>query len=267
MVMKVRSMLILGLILMFTSCEDAIDSPLATQEVDLIVVDGILTNENINHRITLTRPYKTQNENPMPVSGALVRIFEGGDPVTLIEVPAGSGHYYTPKRRAVSLKKYSLWIRYQGKEYFAQDTSVPVEPLPAIDLQKINDRYRIAFNKSGQDPNFVTYDISWKNTSECNSELPCEGRIVHYDLKTIDVNEFFKPKTADFDFPRQSIIIRKKYSVSEAYKVFLRSMLSETEWRGGVFDVQRANVVTNLSAGAAGFFAVSTVVSDTVVVQ
>jgi hypothetical protein len=43
-------------------------------------------------------------------------------------------------------------------------------------------------------------------------------------------------------------------------------MLSETEWRGGVFDVQRDNVSTNLSEGAVGFFAVATVVADTTVI-
>ena len=43
-------------------------------------------------------------------------------------------------------------------------------------------------------------------------------------------------------------------------------MLSETEWRGAVFDVHRADVTTNLSNGAIGFFAVSTIVSDTTVI-
>jgi hypothetical protein len=43
-------------------------------------------------------------------------------------------------------------------------------------------------------------------------------------------------------------------------------VLSETEWRGGAFDVQRENVPTNLSKGAIGFFAVSTVLSDTTII-
>lgn len=64
-----------------------------------------------------------------------------------------------------------------------------------------------------------------------------------------------------------STVIRRKYSVSAAYRNFLRSMLSETEWRGGIFDVDRANTATNLSAGATGFFAVTTVVADTTTVQ
>ncbi|HEX8041058.1 MAG TPA: hypothetical protein VF490_18020, partial [Chryseosolibacter sp.] len=92
-------------------------------------------------------------------------------------------------------------------------------------------------------------------------------RVVFYDLKTIDVNELYKPDKAPFYFPAGSVVIRRKYSVSPEYRSFLRSMLSETEWRGGVFDVERSNVTTNLSKGAVGFFAVCSVVSDTTIVR
>ena len=54
--------------------------------------------------------------------------------------------------------------------------------------------------------------------------------------------------------------------MSSRYQEYLRSLLSETEWRGGVFDVEKANVKTNMSEGAIGFFAVTTVVSDTITV-
>ncbi|MEQ8425482.1 MAG: hypothetical protein RIA63_12280, partial [Cyclobacteriaceae bacterium] len=67
-------------------------------------------------------------------------------------------------------------------------------------------------------------------------------------------------------FPENAVVIRKKFSVSPGYQSFLRSILSETEWRGGVFDVQRANAATNLTEGAIGYFAVSTVVTDTTIV-
>ena len=37
----------------------------------------------------------------------------------------------------------------------------------------------------------------------------------------------------------------------------------ESEWRGGLFDVERGNITTNLSEGAIGYFAASTVITDT----
>ena len=44
-------------------------------------------------------------------------------------------------------------------------------------------------------------------------------------------------------------------------------MLSETDWRGGVFDVLPGNARTNLSEGALGYFTAAEVIRDTVVVQ
>jgi hypothetical protein len=127
--------------------------------------------------------------------------------------------------------------------------------------------YQLTPEPEGEDPNYVEHRISWQNTSACVANTACEGRVVFYDLKTIDVNELFKPEKEAFYFPKQATVLRRKYSVSPAYRNFLRSMLSETQWRGGVFDIQHANVATNLSKGAIGFFAVCSVVSDSTVVQ
>jgi hypothetical protein len=265
MVMKGTKLFVAIFVLLFSACEDAIDVSDKTATIDVIVVDGILTNENINHRITLMHTYRAQNQDPSPLTGATVKVSEGDNAVQLIEFPKGSGDYYTPKVRAVTGKVYTLQIIYEGKEYLAEDSSVPVEPLRKIRFKKTDNRFSIVAEKSGDNANFVTYDLDWEQTPSCNGLHVCKGRIVNYDLKTIDVNEFFKPAGEEFDFPENTIVIRKKYSVSEAYKTFLRAMLSETEWRGGIFDVQRENVVTNLNNGAVGFFAVSTVVSDTTI--
>ncbi|HNV29029.1 MAG TPA: DUF4249 family protein [Cyclobacteriaceae bacterium] len=264
--MKIRNLLLIFFCVL-AACEERLDIPLLSEDKDLLAVEGVLTNENISHTITLTFPYKMMNGKAVPVSGAVVQILEGNSATyTLTEAPAGSGQYVTPKFRAVFGTTYTLWIQYQGKEYFAQDSSVPVEPLPALDYYKVNDQYSLAFNESGQNASYIDHRIDWTTTADCLPGNTCEGRIVFYDLKTIDVNEIYKPGKTDFLFPVNSIIIRKKYSVSSAYRTFLRSMLSETEWRGGLFDVERANATTNLSSGAIGFFAVTSVVSDTTLV-
>lgn len=264
--MRIRNLLLI-FFWALASCEERIEIPLLSEDKNLLAVEGVLTNENISHTITLTFPYKMMNSKALPVSGAVVQILEGNSTIyTLIETPAGSGHYVTPVFRAVFGSTYTLWIQYQGKEYFAQDSSVPVEPLPAFDYYKANDQYSLALNESGENANYIDHYINWKTTPACLSDNACDGRIVFYDLKTIDVNEIYKPGKTEFLFPVNSIIIRKKYSVSSAYRTFLRSVLSETEWRGGLFDVERANATTNLSAGAVGFFAVTSVVSDTTLV-
>lgn len=249
------------------ACEEKVDLPLDSGNTDLLVVDGVLTNELRNHVIKLSRPYGEQNGEPEPVSGAAVFIFEDTVATMLTEFPTGSGSYYTPARRAVFGKTYTLIIRHAGKNYFAQDGSVPVEPLPTLQYRAVGDEYALTFNGSGDDPYYVEYLVDWQNTPTCSDTGGCDARLMFYDLKTVDVNEIYKPERAPFTFPAGSLVIRRKYSVSPRYKAFLRSMLSETEWRGGVFDVQRSDVITNLSAGAVGFFAVCSVVSDSTLIE
>ncbi|HET9486424.1 MAG TPA: DUF4249 family protein [Chryseosolibacter sp.] len=253
-------------ILLFVGCEEKTDVPLAPEDTGLLVVEGVLTNENKNHLVKLTLPYGQPNGSAKPATGASVFIVL--DTVySLTEFPAGSGRYYTPVGRAVAGKMYTLVIQYNGKQYRAQDGAVPVEPMQELKYRENAEGYSLILNPDGADPNYIQHFITWRHTSACSASGACEGGIVYYDLKTIDVNEIYKPEKAPFHFPRQSIVIRKKYSVSPAYRSFLRSMLSETEWRGGVFDVQRSNVTTNLTDGAVGFFAVCSVVSDTTIVN
>jgi hypothetical protein len=45
------------------------------------------------------------------------------------------------------------------------------------------------------------------------------------------------------------------------YAEFIREVLQETQWQGGLFNTIPANVPTNLSPGGAGFFAVCGVYS------
>lgn len=264
--MRKKIISVLFIYLTVIACEEVVQRPLNIESTDLLVVEGIITNEKINHRITISFPYASQNGNRSPVTGAVLKIKEGNTEYQVSEFPAGSGNYFTEEMRSVFGKTYTLSIQYQGKEYAAQDSPVAVEPLPALNYEKVNDQYRLVLNDTGQDPNFLDHRISWSGTPSCISGTSCEAKIVFYDIKTLDVNEIYKPKQEEFTFPLNSTIIRKKYSVSPAYRSFLRSVLSETEWRGGVFDVQRANATTNLSEGAIGFFAVSTVVSDTTLI-
>lgn len=245
-------------------CEEVVDRSIVSGEPKL-VVEGVLTNERTRHTVKLSRSYAGQDGSGTPVSGALVRVTEGLTEYPLTENPAVPGEYDTPDMRAVFGRTYILHIRYMGQDYEARDSSTPVEPLTPLQYRAVTDGYVLTMNKSGQDPNYIRHEINWENTSVCQGN--CEALVVFYDLKTIDVNEVTKPDKEEFVFPAGSTVVRRKYSVSPAYKSFLRAVMSETEWRGSVFDVDRANAPTNLSNGAIGFFAVTTVTTDSTVVK
>ena len=252
------------------SCEREIEWDIETQNTDILVVEALLTNEKTNHLVKLTHPNPTSNGGFNPASGATVAITDGETVTVLLEFPAGSGLYFTPADfRALFGKRYTLFIQYDGRNYAASDQSTPGQPFGNEPVYIENDSGFYYLNYTGgSDPSMTRYFLNWSQTEYCaSSDDPCLAKVVFYDLKTVDVNENFRPDKEIVVFPAGTSIIRKKYSLSEPYRQFLRSMLSETEWRGGYFDVQRGNVSTNLSEGAVGFFSVSTVVTDTTVVQ
>lgn len=259
--------LILFAVLIF-SCEERFNTELHPIDIGLLAVEAVLTNENIQQKIKLTFPSKQLNGNPAPATGAIVQVQEGNSTVyTFGEDLTKPGEYISTPFRAVFGTTYTLQISLNGNLYSAQDNSESVGPLAPIEYRSVNGQYELILKETGNDPYYIDHKISWQNTSACTPGNLCEGRQVFYDLKSIDVNEIFKPGKTQFLFPTGSVIIRRKYSVSSAYRTFLRSILSETEWRGGPFDVERANAASNLSTGATGFFAISTVVSDTTQIQ
>ncbi|HHL52476.1 MAG TPA: DUF4249 domain-containing protein [Flammeovirgaceae bacterium] len=262
-----KAFIILCLTIVLTSCEEAINWPLQPQNEPLLVVEAVLTNEFKRHTVKLSRPYPQQGGTAEPVSGAVVRLYTGSSTETLTEEPPGSGLYLTDSLRIVSNRLYTLVIDYGGQTYFATDVQEPVEPLPPFKYRPASDStYVLAPEASGDKANYIVHRIDWQATGFCTGSRPCQAEVVVYDLKNIDVQAQFPPDQEVVAFPAGSTIIRQKYSVSEAYRAYLRGMLSETTWRGGFFDTYPANPATNLSAGATGFFALSTVVADTVVV-
>ena len=56
-------------------------------------------------------------------------------------------------------------------------------------------------------------------------------------------------------------MIQRKYSLSPQHEEFIRSLLVETQWHGGNFDIEEGNVHTNLSEGALGFFGACSVIT------
>lgn len=259
--------------LLALGCEEELDQPIDFEQTDLLVVEGVLTNRKTNQKIKLTHPYASQNEPERPATGAIVVIVDSDQNFTLLrERPRGSGEYFTDSLRAVFGKVYALVIRYKGKEYRAFDAAPPGQLLPPLKYEPVEvdgqQKFEITFEDSGVNPNYINYDIDWSATASCTTQSEdCRAKMVYYDLKNIDVQEIYAPEKEDLYFPPQSMVIRRRFSVSPAYQDFLRSLLSETDWRGGVFDIQRDQVPTNLSEGAIGFFAVTTVVTDTTVLE
>ena len=267
--MKIKWQYIIGLVLLL-ACEEATDWNLDTQSTELLVVEAQITNELKPQLVKLSRTVTDMNAPPEPVSGAIVVVGTEGNAAFFAEFPAGSGMYYSDTVQAVVGKAYQLYININGKEYSAVTWMVPVSPLKPLSYRPVNEEeplFEINYQDS-DDPSKKEYWISWGHLPGYGDQPLTEtlARTYHYTLESIDVNQLFKPDKDKIQFPAGSIVLRKKYSMSEDQQAFYRTFLSETQWRGSPFDVQKGNVRTNLSEGAIGYFSVSTVTADTTLI-
>ena len=263
-----RYLLIL-LAVLATGCEEQINWDLQSRDVKLLVVDGMITNERKAHKVRLTLPVQHLNEPPLPVSGALVAISDGDTVYPLREYPPGSGIYYTDSTvQGVIDKVYYLYIKIDQHEFHSDGIRmVPVGPMQDFDarqVQKNPDLYEMVYHES-QDPSMMQVYMDWSRLVLPEEKEKARVWERYYTLKSIDVNELFEPAGEKVRFPAGTIVYRRKLSLTPAHQSFLRSLMMETEWKGGVFDVMPANVKTNMHGGALGFFAACSVVTDTLV--
>jgi len=264
---------LLGGQLLMLSCTEKIDWELKYLEEELIVVEGKITNELKQHEIKLSRPVFEINGKPVPVSVADVGIYDGRILHALTEDPLRPGIYLTAPDFAGEVKSgYQLRIGYRGKRITAVAFMREVTPfqfmVPFL-VQTDPPLYEAYISNSDNGPAIVRMELDWSHVPGYDTLSDDENHalIYHYTLNSVDVNRIFSPDREHVRFPPGTIVFRVKESVSREYEEFLRGVLSETDWRGGVFDVLPGNARTNLSEGAIGFFIAAEVIRDTVVIE
>ncbi|MEI6767048.1 MAG: DUF4249 family protein [Bacteroidota bacterium] len=258
-----RKILFIAVILIIAGCEKQTTWDLQQEPLKLVVVDAILTDEVKTQTVKLTKTVSQLNENPLPLSGATVRLSDGDSSFILTEKPVGSGLYCTKKNfAATSAKTYSLLISADDGIYTAKAKMIQGSAFAPLrySKNKNNQLYHIdwiANTYNAEKSAMFEIIIDWSKLpaySGTDSSL-CTAKLFYYTLTTLDVSEIFAPELEKISFPAGSIISESRYSLSPDFETYLRAMLSETNWRGGLFDSAPASVPTNLSEGATGFFA------------
>ncbi len=254
------------------SCTEKIDWELKYQEESLIVVEGKITNEIKSHEVKLTRPVYEMNGTSEPVSDAVVEIYDGRVIHPLREDDSRPGVYLTASGFAgVVNKGYQLRIGYGDLKITAITFMRAVTPFQHMRTYRVqtNPTLYEAYISDSDEPAIVRMELNWSHVSgyDTLSDADNHALIYHYTLGSVDVNRLFPPDRERVRFPPGTIVFREKESVSGAYEEFLRGVLSETDWRGGVFDVLPGNARTNLSEGAIGYFTAATVIRDTVEIE
>lgn len=250
-------------LLIFTGCEQ--ETIWDIQESRrYVIVDALLTNELRYQTIRVHTSNLDMNENPQPVSGVEILLSDDDGSVSFIEDPTQPGRYYSIYPiRTVAGKIYQLAIHYDttyDTAYAYMEGITPMEPTVIVPHE---DLYRYSYIPSSL-PSMMEVYYLWTDVPEfCEYYGECYAAETFYTLDIIDISKEFAPEKEIIAFPEGTMIIRRKYSLNEPHQHFIRSLLLETEWRGGLFDVEQGNVPTNFIHGTRGWFATCMVLMDT----
>ena len=265
----IRLLLLAAPFLLALSCTKQVDWELNYQEADLLVVEGRITDEAGPHEVRITFPVYEMNGIPEPVSGAEVEINDGNTIHVLPEDPERAGIYLTPPGFAGELNHYyQLRIRYGTKRISAVTHMVEVTPFQDMYLYLAQEDPPLlgAVISDSDVPAIVRMELDWSDVQgyEDEPDSATHAVVYHYTLHGVDVNKLFKPAQEQILFPPGTRVFREKESVNPWYGEFLRGVLSETDWRGGMFDVLPGNARTNMQGEAIGFFTAAEVIRDTI---
>jgi len=266
---------VLLVFILLTACEEKIHWDLQTEEINTIVVDATITNETKLQQIHLSKPFSNQNDTAVSVTGASVVINADNFTMQFLESPNNPGYYFSeyPVTGSIDIT-YELNIQYDEKNYTAETYMIPVLPanLPTWQYEADKDLYKIQWNVSQYNPNQQAMHevlISWSHLVDSTiADTITTARMLNYTLNTINVNyTIFPQDKEEVWFPKNSIAIVKKYSVTDEYGDYLRALLAESEWQGSVFEEARGNLPTNISNGGLGYFSACSIISDSLIVE
>lgn len=247
------------------SCTERIDLDLNDQDGRRLVVEGWFTNEEKQHEVNLT--WTTSyfaNEAAPRVEGALLNITDGDNNWELSETAPGV--YLTPIVAGVPNTTYTINIEVEGEEYTASSFLREVAPVDSLHVRVLDPFEEFGF------PGDSYYSVRiW------TQELPGTGdrymwqtyvnnesvRDTLRELTFVDDEAYDGVYVEDIEVDYLDIeteatigdtVLIEQYNIGEeAYDIFI-GIMNETQWNGGLFDAPPANVETNLSNGALGYW-------------
>lgn len=269
MIMKRLTYISIAIILFVSSCTERIDIEL-DETYTRLVVNGTITTDTTSHFVILsTTTSYYYNEAPPAVSGASLEITDlAGNMITLNEISPGKyatpGDFYALPGQTYTLRIELLEEINGHRVYTASSTVNPINPIDSIALQ-----YEPSWGENGfiivncyyQDPptkDFYMFNI-FKNEDMLTDTIT--RRFVSDDLffngnytNGIGVGYLDQSYDRETLIPGDTITFQG-CNISEEYYTFIWTLQQEAGFSAPLFSGPPANVKSNVSNGAVGFFA------------
>ena len=265
-----HNILVIGVLSMFfgVACTEAIDIDLNEGENNRLVVAGEITNEPGPYSVRLTRSTSYFYNQPAPAElGATVTISDGEQTFVLLDEDNDGTYWTDSAARGIPGRTYTLNIKLtNGEEYEAVDHMPIPNRFDTIYYEYTNEEYGLTLpqyhyffyatftEQEGVDDCYMFY--VYFNDSCYNSKFEdvkwafagsrYDGCRLFEDVQICDANEDSIPKKPEARFDL--------FSISTEYHQFIKDMSDETFGNATILQGPPANIYTNVSNGALGFF-------------
>jgi len=245
-----------------TSCTEDLDVDFEGKSSNRLVVDGRITSDTMNQKIILSRTIDAGSKDVVYETGAEVTLWDSTNLFVLNETEPGV--YSTDDDfHGIPGKTYTLNITAKdGEEYEAISRMSPISAIDSIKIKKEYfgfadmDFYKVLFygQESPEPGQYYMWNI-YVNDSLANDTINEtmfeEDSYVNGEyMDGIEIywmtEEEVRDDTVKFEL--------EMLSIPEEYYNYLVEVMMETTWRGSPWDPTPANVSSNISNGAVGFF-------------
>ncbi|MBI1267177.1 MAG: DUF4249 family protein [Cryomorphaceae bacterium] len=268
--MKKIFLIPVALILMLSACTERIDIELNDQDTRRLVVEGWFTDQLKQHEVKLTYTTSYFENQAAPVAaGAVVSISDGTTTWNLEEL--APGRYFTPEMAGTPEQWYYLNIEVDGEEYTASSWMRPVADVDSLHVRVLDPLVEYGFpgdpyysvrvwtqELPGQGDRYMwlTY-VNNEGIRDTLRELTFVDDVLYDGAYVEDVEIDYLEIETEANIG-DTVRIEQFNIGEEAYDIFI-GIMNETDWNGGLFDAPPANVATNISNGALGFWGAASV--------
>ena len=259
-----------SILIMVLACEEAIEWDLDPEVNGTLAVEAIITNENRIQTLRLSESFSKLTGTAKPVADATVLITDQGETYPFLPHPSDPGLFLSQMEFAARKDiVYTLFVRWNNQNYFGHNILSIVSPLEPIRFDTSKSQDSISIIEVA--PQYHPWEqamhevlVYWRHIDPSPSSLV---KMYYYTFNTVDGSELFKPAEEKVFFPSGSLVVRKKFGLTDDFAKYLRSLVLETRWQGGYFDEDPASLPSNISNGGLGYFSVCAVLSDTLIVE
>lgn len=257
--------LIVGSIVLFSSCKDVIDIDLDSNDPKL-VINGVVTD--INDTLSVNLSKSVDYYEPViysTVSGAIISVSDKlGNNYRLNEIIPG---IYSEKINVAEGIEYSLKVIFEGEEYTAKVEmpykvnidSLSFESTP--EYMEFTGGYMVKchFNDPAQIENYYRLKVHQFDKSADSDKI-----LYVYVDAFVDGNEITM-RWNEKQFSPDDTVVVELQSLAESTYDYYRTLSSLFE-DGMIGNANPANPITNLSNGALGYFGAYTISRDTIII-